>query len=55
MLLFLARAFIQTFGITQPTPERERRVAWLLAGLMLIVVALVVGTGFMLHVWFAHR
>ena len=55
LLLFLARAFIQTFGITQPTPERERRVAWFLAGLMLLVVVLVAGTGFLLHMWFAHR
>lgn len=55
LLLFLARAFIQTFGITQPTPERERRVAWFLAGLMLLVVVLVTGAGFVLHAWFAHR
>ncbi len=55
LLLFLARAFIQTFGITQPTPERERRVAWLLAALMLLVVAIVTGTGILLHAWFTHR
>lgn len=54
-LLFLARAFIQTFGITQPTPERERRVAWFLVGLMLLVVVLVTGTGLLLQAWFAHR
>lgn len=55
LLLFLARSFIQTFGITQPTPERERRVAWMLVGLMLLVVLVVVAAGVLLHAWFAHR
>lgn len=54
-LLFLARAFIQTFGITQPTRERERRVAWFLAGLMLLVLVVVTATGLVLHTWFVHR
>lgn len=54
LLLFLARAFIQTFGITQPTPERERRIAWMLAGLMLLVVFVVVAVGMLLHTWFTH-
>lgn len=55
LLLFLARAFIQTFGITQPTAERERRVAWLLAALMLLVLTAVTGAGVLLHAWFANR
>lgn len=55
LLLIFARAFIQTFGITQPSPARERRVAVLLAGLMLLVVMLVTATGLLLHAWFAHR
>lgn len=55
LLLFLARAFIQTFGITQPTPERERRFAWFLAGMMLLVLGLVAATGVLLHAWFVQH
>ena len=39
LLLFLARAFVQTFGITQPTPQQERRAAWFIATLLLVIVA----------------
>ncbi len=46
-LLFLANAFINTFGITQPTQEAANRAARfiaLLIGLVLfIVLAMVVG------------
>ncbi|MBE7159351.1 MAG: hypothetical protein INR62_13130 [Rhodospirillales bacterium] len=55
LLLFLSRAFIQTFGITQPTPERERRIAWMLAALMLLVVTVVAVVGVALHGWFVNR
>ncbi|WP_419804977.1 hypothetical protein [Terriglobus sp.] len=41
-LLFIARAFIQTFGITQPTPEGERRAAWFIGVLLFVIVAAVV-------------
>lgn len=41
-LLFIARAFIQTFGITQPTPEGERRAAWFIGALLFVIVAAVV-------------
>lgn len=42
LLLFLARAFIQTFGITQPTPQQERRAAWFIGALCFAIVAAVV-------------
>ena len=38
LLLFLARAFIQTFGITQPSPSQERRAAWFIGAAMLLIV-----------------
>ena len=38
LLLFLARAFIQVFGITQPTPEQERRAAWFIGILCFVIV-----------------
>jgi hypothetical protein len=41
-LLFLARSFINTFGITPPSPAGERNAAYFIGGLLfLIVVALV--------------
>ncbi len=55
MFVFLARAFIQTFGITQPTPERERRVAGMLVALMLLVVGVVAGMALLLRTWFLYR
>ena len=46
ILLLLARAFIQTFGITQPSPEGERRAAWFIGGALALVVL-----GVLLCVW----
>ena len=37
LLLMLARAFINTFGITQPGPEGERRAAYFIGGLLAII------------------
>ena len=39
VLLFLARAFINTFGITQPTPEKERRAAYFIGTTLTLVLA----------------
>ena len=37
-LLFVARWFIDTFGITQPGPSGERRAAYFIGGLLLLIV-----------------
>ena len=37
-LLLLARSFINTFGITQPGPEGERRAAYFIGTLLLLIV-----------------
>jgi hypothetical protein len=42
LLLFLARAFIQVFGITQPTREQERRAAWFIGILSFGIIAAVI-------------
>jgi len=44
-LLFLATAFINTFGITQPTPEAAERTARILAVMILgvLIAVFVVG------------
>ena len=42
LLLFIARAFVQIFGITQPTPQQERRAAWFIGALLFVIVVAVV-------------
>ncbi len=37
-LLFLARAFIQTFGITQPSAQQERRAALFIGTALFMIV-----------------
>lgn len=42
LLDFLAQAFIGTFGITQPAPEKRRAVSLVLGGLILAATLLAV-------------
>jgi len=37
-LLLIARSFINTFGITQPGPEGERRAAYFIGALLAVIV-----------------
>ena len=37
-LRIIARAFINTFGITQPSPEGERNAAYFIGGLLGLIV-----------------
>lgn len=37
----LASAFINTFGITQPTDRTRRRAAWFILGLLILTVVLI--------------
>jgi len=54
-LLFLSNAFINTFGITQPSPKDERRTAWFIAIMLILVIAAVAAVAaVVLHVAF-HR
>lgn len=51
-LLLIARSFINTFGITQPDPEGERRAAYFIGALLaLIVVGMVVLLKVFVSVW----
>ncbi len=54
LLLFLANAFINTFGITQPSPEQRNRMAVFIGVLLLGVVILVGLIGFVLRTAFGH-
>ena len=37
-LLLITRAFVDTFGITQPSPEGERRAAFFIGALLALIV-----------------
>lgn len=39
-LLLIARSFINTFGITQPTPQAERRAAYFIGVLLALIVVM---------------
>jgi hypothetical protein len=57
LLNFLAKVFINTFGITQPsTPEQRRRVSLILGGFLLAVILIVLSvTGFLVYELHAGR
>ena len=49
-LLYLANAFINTFGVTQPTPKAANRAAWFIAIMLLGVIVTVAGVAvFTIH------
>jgi hypothetical protein len=45
----LASIFINTFGITQPTPAARRQAAWFILGLLLAALVVVVVAGAVLY------
>ena len=51
-LLWLANVFINTFGITQPTPEKANRMAVFIGLLLLGVLAAVTAAAFTLRSFF---
>ena len=44
----LSTAFINTFGITQPTEKARRQAAWFILGLMTVVLVIIVAVGIFL-------
>ena len=50
-LLFLANAFINTFGITQPSEQTANRAAWFIDVLLGIVLLVVVTFGIVALRW----
>jgi hypothetical protein len=46
LLEALATAFINTFGITQPTVEARRRAAWFIFGMLVLTLGVVSGVGY---------
>jgi hypothetical protein len=54
-LHFISNAFINTFGITQPTPKNATRAAWFIATMLVLVVVLVATVAaVVLHLAFHH-
>lgn len=53
-LQFLADAFINTFGITQPTPEARSRAERFIGALLAAVVIGIGAIGYALHLYFRH-
>ena len=49
LLEALAAAFINTFGITQPTDATRRRAAWFIFGLLILMMVVVVGVGYLFY------
>lgn len=54
-LLIIANAFINTMGITQPTPEAANRAAKFIVGMLLAVVALVASIALLAIRWTSHH
>ena len=40
LLRFVARGFINAFGITQPTPKQEQQAVWFICGLLVLIVVM---------------
>lgn len=49
LLEAFAAAFINTFGITQPTDAQRRRAAWFIFLMTLLTLAVVSGIGYALY------
>jgi hypothetical protein len=45
LLEAFATAFINTFGITQPTDAQRRRAAWFIAGMLVLTMVAVAAVG----------
>jgi hypothetical protein len=55
LLQFLSNAFINTFGITQPSERSANRAAWFIVILLVLVIALVFGVAILiLHGIYGH-
>lgn len=50
----IVRLFVNTFGITQPTPETETKAGRVIGLMLLGVLVLLLGVGWLLRRSFAH-
>jgi ABC-type amino acid transport system permease subunit len=55
LLLFISNAFINTMGITQPSPQAAKRAAWFIVALLCGVVILIASVAFLALRWASHH
>jgi heme/copper-type cytochrome/quinol oxidase subunit 2 len=55
LLLLISNAFINTMGITQPSPKAENRAAWFIVLMLASVIALVVTIAAVAVHWAFHH
>lgn len=51
----LTAAFINTFGITQPTERTRQRASWFIAAMLSLAVAIVVMLGVVFSLVLSHQ
>jgi hypothetical protein len=54
-LLFLSNAFINTMGITQPSPEMQKRAAWFIVIMLTGVAAAIITIAAIALHWASHH
>jgi hypothetical protein len=55
LLLLISNAFINTMGITQPSPQAANRAAWFIVIMLGTVIAAVATIAFLAIHWAAHH
>jgi ABC-type amino acid transport system permease subunit len=55
LLLLISNAFINTMGITQPSPQAAKRAAWFILALLSAVVVLIGSIAFLAIHWAGHH
>jgi hypothetical protein len=55
LLLFISNAFINTMGITQPSPKAANRAAWFIFIMLSAVLATVVTIAVLALHWATHH
>jgi hypothetical protein len=55
LLLIISNAFINTMGITQPSPQAAKRAAWFIVIMLAAVLATIVTVAVLGIHWAAHR
>jgi hypothetical protein len=53
-LLFISNAFINTMGITQPSPQAANRAAWFIFAMLSAVLAAILTIIFLALRWATH-
>lgn len=54
-LLFISNAFINTMGITQPSPQKAKQAAWFIVALLIAVLAIILTIAAVAVHWASHH